>query len=141
MMLWRIRGNFQSSIVLSANASMRSKLLCALERPSHFNTQYHRETISEKPEYFIWQGDRSSLPSNAGRGKTIAMMITYLMKVLATPFRRILSRVSIKDSEIPLPTYASKVDNEGVCVLHRSPLASVIMNADLKGRIPLQMLI
>lgn len=137
----RCEGMSKKEMVLSASASMRSKLLCALERPSQHNTQCYRETISEKAQYFIQQGDRSSLPSNAGMEKTIAMMTTYLMKVLATPFRRIFSRVSIKDCEIPLSTYASKVDNKGVCVLHRPPLTSVVMHADLEGHIPLQMLI
>lgn len=67
--------------------------------------------------------------------------MTYLMEVLATPFRGVFSRVSVKDCEIPLSTYAGKVDNEGVCILHSPPLTFVVMHADLEGHIPLQMLI
>ena len=59
------------------------------------------------------------------------------MKMLSTPLRRIFPCMSIEDCEIPLPTDASEIHNEGVCVLHRPSLTLVVMHAKLESHVAL----
>jgi hypothetical protein len=57
--------------------------------------------------------------------------MTYFVEVGATPFCGMLACVAIEDCEEALAADATKVDDERICVLHRSARALVLGDADL----------
>lgn len=60
---------------------------------------------------------------------------THLVEVISAPLCRVLSCMSIEDSEETLPAYVIEVDHEGMCILHGPPGALVFRDSDLIRRI------
>ena len=63
------------------------------------------------------------------------------MEMLSTPLCSVFARVTVEYSEVPLAPNAGEVDDERIGVLHRPPLALVVMYTDLVGGVVTQMLI
>ena len=57
--------------------------------------------------------------------------MTHLMKITATPFRCMFTRMSIEDGEETLTANVVKIDYERVCIFHGTPGTLVLRYTDL----------
>lgn len=63
------------------------------------------------------------------------------MEMLSTPLCSVFARVTVEYSEVTLAPYAGEVNDEGVGIFHRPPLAFVVVDADLVCRVVAEMLV